>query len=355
MAPAAGPAAAGATGAPGPRPAPPGGARPGRRVTLPMWALHAQLLACPDCRAPLAPPAREAACSGCGRVLDLRGPVLRLLPRRDMPRAEARTLKSFERQWRSYGRLRRIFGKDPHAMGANLVGARMGTHIDRAWYAGRRVLDAGCGHGRYLRAFAALGAEVVGLDAGRGPELAGVPLDDPRISVVQGSVLSTPLRDASFDLVFCDGVIHHTPDPHAAYLELARLVKPGGALYVWVYPREGALREGVFGAARALSTRLPGGAMRTLAFMLAPLTLGVRSYSGTTLARATWQECAQVVHDWLAPPLQSHHDFEELAGWAHEAGLGEVERLPVPTGATAWRPAQAPAARERLRPVARVG
>jgi SAM-dependent methyltransferase len=247
-------------------------------------------------------------------------------------------VRAFERQWRRYGRLRRLFGKDPAAMRANLVGARMGSRIDVAWYRGRTVLDAGCGHGRYLRAFADLGARVVGLDLGRGPEEAGAPWAEPAVAVVQGSVLAPPFRPGSFDLVFSDGVIHHTPDARAAYLALARLVRPGGALYVWVYPPEGALRETFFRAARTVTTRLPGFAVRLLSFVLAPLTLFVRSYSGTTFGRATWAECAQVVHDWLAPPLQSHHAFGEVAGWATEAGLVDVERLPIPTGVTAWRP-----------------
>ena len=82
--------------------------------------------------------------------------------------------------------------------------------------------------------------------------------------------------------------------------------------------------------------------MRWLSFALAPLTLGVRSYSGTTFGRATWAECAQVVHDWLAPPLQSHHTYEEVAGWAARAGLTRMERLPIPVGLTAWKPEVAP-------------
>ena len=223
-------------------------------------------------------------------------------------------------------------------MAANLTGARLSRRIDAGWYRGRRVLDAGCGHGRYLAAFAALGADVVGLDAGNGPEEAGVPVDRDDLAVVQGSVLRLPFRDGTFDLAFCDGVIHHTPDPAGAYAELARVVRPGGAVYVWVYPREGALREASFAAARSVTTRLPGPVMRWLAFALAPLTLGVRSYSGTRFGRATWAECAQVVHDWLAPPLQSHHGYEEVAGWAAAAGLTCMERLPIPTGLTAWRP-----------------
>ena len=305
------------------------------------------LLACPDCGAALR---REAAeprlrCPGGhgpaegGGFLE-EGGIPRLLPEAQRGADEARTVEAFERQWRSYGGLKRIFGKDPEAMAANLVGARMGRHIDRAWYQGKRVLDAGCGHGRYLEAFAAMGAEVVGLDIGRGPEAAGVPLDDPRIAVVQGSVLAPPFREASFDLVFSDGVIHHTPDAAGAYQALARLVKPGGALYVWVYPREGGLREGIFETARAVTTRLPGTGVRIVSFALAPLTAFVRSYSGTSFGRATWAECAQVVHDWLAPPLQTHHTWEEVRGWAAAAGLVDPESLPIPTGITAWKPSR---------------
>ena len=82
---------------------------------------------------------------------------------------------------------------------------------------------------------------------------------------------------------------------------------------------------------------LPGFAVRWLSYALAPLTLFVRPYSGTRLGKASWAECAQVVHDWIAPPLQSHHTFAEVAGWAREAGLVNPEELPVPTGITAWR------------------
>jgi SAM-dependent methyltransferase len=274
--------------------------------------------------------------------------VPRLLAAPALPPPARRTIAAFDRQWRAYGGLRRLFGKDPRAMAANLVGPRLSRNIDASWYPGRLVLDAGCGHGRYLAAFASLGARVVGVDAG-----AALRSPDPgTLPVIQASVLALPFAESTFDLVFCDGVIHHTPDPAAAFAELARVVRPGGALYVWVYPLEAPLREALFGAVRALTTRLPGPAVRTLSFALAPLTLGVRSYSGTRFGRATWAECAQVVHDWLAPPLQSHHDYAEVAGWAGRAGLRPLERLPVPTGITAWKPkaGEAPAVLPAPRP-----
>jgi len=312
-------------------------------------------LACPRCRAPLGleeeGPSEgggagegalrdgRLACRSCARTYAIQHGIPRLLSDEAPPAADAAsTRRAFERQWRHYHRLGRIFGKDPAAMARNLVNERMGARIREGWYPGRWVLDAGCGHGRYLSRFAALGATAVGVDVGRGPEAAGVPLNDPRIHVVQGDVLRLPFADASFDLAFCDGVLHHTPDPRRGFSELCRVVKPGGAVYVWLYPREGALREAVFGAARFVTTRLPGPALHILCFAVAPLTAGVRSYSGTKFPRATWGECAQVVHDWLAPRLQSHHTFAEVAGWAAEDGMGDVEELPVPVGAVAWKP-----------------
>ena len=92
-----------------------------------MWALKAGLLACPRCRAPLGSQPGLAACSGCGLPVDLRGPVARLLPPGALPGPERRTVAAFERQWRSYGRLRRLFGKDPASLAQNLVVPRMNS------------------------------------------------------------------------------------------------------------------------------------------------------------------------------------------------------------------------------------
>jgi SAM-dependent methyltransferase len=316
-----------------------------------VFAALVPLLASPDTKEPLrivSPAAGEASAdplkaavleTPSGRRHEVRGFVPRLLPAGAPPAAADATRRAFERQWRHYGRLPRLFGKDPARMRDNLVGARMGGRIDAAWYRGKTVLDAGCGHGRYLGAFAALGATAVGVDVGTGPETAGVPTDDPRIHVVQGDVTALPFRDGAFDLAFCDGVLHHTPDPRRGFAELARVVRPGGAVYVWLYPREGAARETFFGAARAVTTRMPGPVVRGLCFAIAPLTAGVRSYSGTKFPRATWGECAQVVHDWLAPPLQSHHTQDELFRWAREEGLVDAVPHPIPVGLTAWKPA----------------
>ncbi|MEQ8765551.1 MAG: methyltransferase domain-containing protein [Planctomycetota bacterium] len=251
---------------------------------------------------------------------------------------EAQTRRRFEYQWRRWGREERIFGKTPEEMRANLVSDRIGSSIDASFYPGKTVLDAGAGHGRYLRELAALGAKtIVGLDLGRGIGFDREG-DPPSVLRVRGDLRHPPLAPQSFDLVFCDGVVHHTPDARQAVSALARLVRPGGYLYLWVYPRGSVLWESVHRAGRAVTTRLPNPVLGGLCTALVPLLSVVPTYSQTRLGRASWQQCAQVVWDWLSPPYQSHHSFEEVQGWLEAEGFEGCERLPVPTGIIARRP-----------------
>ncbi len=102
----------------------------------------------------------------------------------------------------------------------------------------KRVLDAGCGGGRYAVAWRLLGAgNVVGLD---GSEIA---ITDARKRITEaktdavefehGDVLDLPFADNSFDIVFSNGVLHHTTDWRRGVNELLRVLKPGG--FGWLY------------------------------------------------------------------------------------------------------------------------
>lgn len=97
---------------------------------------------------------------------------------------------------------------------------------------GLRLLDAGCGTGRRLRACAA--ASVVGVDLS--PEMieAGIGLGEPypHIRTLVGDVRRLPLPDAGFDVLWCRLVIGHLPDYPAAYAELARVAAPGAVVIV---------------------------------------------------------------------------------------------------------------------------
>jgi SAM-dependent methyltransferase len=97
--------------------------------------------------------------------------------------------------------------------------------------ANARILDAGCGSGRFMVELARRGTVI------------GVELSDTSVALAQrraigeviaGSVLEMPFPDASFDLAVSLDVIEHLEDDLAALRELRRTVAPGGALLVTV-------------------------------------------------------------------------------------------------------------------------
>jgi SAM-dependent methyltransferase len=92
--------------------------------------------------------------------------------------------------------------------------------------AGRLVLDAGAGTGLAGDALVAAGARPVALDVSP-PMLRAVPGGRPRLA---GSVLALPLRDGAVDDAVAAFVLNHVHTPVDALTELARVVRPGGAV-----------------------------------------------------------------------------------------------------------------------------
>ncbi len=109
--------------------------------------------------------------------------------------------------------------------------------IDRhAGLEGKRVVDVGCGGGILSEAMAARGAEVVGIDAGKAPLTvarlhaleSGIELDY-RQTTAEALAGEEP---ESFDIVTCMEMLEHVPDPASVVTALARLVKPGGHVFL---------------------------------------------------------------------------------------------------------------------------
>jgi ubiquinone/menaquinone biosynthesis C-methylase UbiE len=103
---------------------------------------------------------------------------------------------------------------------------------------GRDVLEVGCGLGTDGINFARAGAAYTGIDlteasielVRRRFEIEGLNAD---LKVADAE--SLPFTDASFDLVYSHGVLHHTPDTERAIDELYRVLRPGGVAMVMLY------------------------------------------------------------------------------------------------------------------------
>jgi SAM-dependent methyltransferase len=131
-----------------------------------------------------------------------------------------------------------------------------------AWrgLAGRRLLDAGCGGGRYSVAWWLLGAKrVTGVDISpRNIATARRRVEEAAISgveFVEGDVLALPFPDEEFDGVFSNGVLHHTTDWRRGVAELVRVLKPGGWGWLYLIEAPGGLHWEMIEIMRAIMAR----------------------------------------------------------------------------------------------------
>lgn len=149
--------------------------------------------------------------------------------------------------------------------------------------AGARLLDAGCGAGGYVEAYAAAGADACGLefDAAKVAAWASAHPGDSRVQ--QGDLARQPYADASFDVVVLNEVLEHVPDEVTVLREIARVLVPGGVLLVFSPNRRYPFETHGAHSQRTGSFIAP---IRTLGLPYLPLTLANRLVRPT--ARNYW-------------------------------------------------------------------
>ena len=114
---------------------------------------------------------------------------------------------------------------------------------------GQDVLEVGVGLGTDLVRFARAGARVAGVDltsAAVEAARARVGLEGLEADLRVADAEALPFDDASFDLVYCYGVLHHTPDARQAVEELRRVLRPAGEARVMLYSRRSWLALGAW-------------------------------------------------------------------------------------------------------------
>ena len=116
-------------------------------------------------------------------------------------------------------------------------------------WAGRDVLEIGCGLGIDTARFARAGANVTAIDLTD----AGVALTHRLLDLEQlageamvANAERLPFADERFDLVYSWGVLHHTPNIRAAVDEVRRVLRPGGEARVMLYSRHSLFSTAVW-------------------------------------------------------------------------------------------------------------
>jgi SAM-dependent methyltransferase len=307
------------------------------------------LLLCPDCQSAFELHAESVdgvevmegrlECSHCHVRFPIRRGVPRILPQ-ELSREKQATAAAFGYEWTHYN---------------TLTDADHDEFLD--WikpltpdsFRGNAVLDGGCGKGRHIFLAAKFGArEVVGVDLSDAVDSA---FQNNRhltnVHVVQADIFRLPFKNP-FDLAYSIGVLHHLPDPKQGFLALAKHVRPGGRLAVWVYGKEGNrwIEHFVDPFRIHFTSKLPKGITQAVSFAFAvPLYLALKlvyqpierrpgmaryknwlpyadylcAISGYAFAENFWN-----VFDHLVAPTAFYHSRTEIEGWFSEARMMQI-------------------------------
>jgi SAM-dependent methyltransferase len=294
-------------------------------------------LICPDCARPLRQEPDAFTCDA-----GHRHPIVDGIPRFVASEDYA---GSFGYEWMRH-RHTQVDSRSGLSASRDTFAAKVGLGRDEL--DSRLVLDVGVGSGRFAEIAADHGARVVGVDLSRAVEAAAENLGD-RALVAQADLFHLPFPDATFDVVYSIGVLHHTPDTAAAVRAIARLVKPGGILAVWVYSRSRRYR--MADLYRLATTRMADRTLYRLCRVLARLyplqRLPVVGRPLRFLVPVSGEPDSEWrvldTFDWYAPHYQWKHTAPEVAGWFHDLGFERVEVLGFPVAVRGRRPAAADA------------
>ena len=223
------------------------------------------------------------------------------------------------------------------------------------------VLDAGCGAG--FSALELFGSRLhhvryVGMDISTAVEVAAQRFAERGRpgAFLQADLSEPPFAEQSLDVVFSEGVLHHTDSTEVALKRLASLLRPGGRFLFYVYRRKGPIREFTDDYLRE---RLQELAPEEAWQRLLPLTklgkalgdlhvevevpedvdlLGIPAGRVDIQRLFYWhvlkayhrdeydlEELNHINYDWYAPRNAHRQSPEEVRRWSAEAGL-EIER-----------------------------
>jgi SAM-dependent methyltransferase len=178
------------------------------------------------------------------------------------------------------------------------------------------VLEVGCGTGQLTNFLGISCRHVVGTDICLNSLRLGEAFRKEhglsRARFMQMNLFRPAFAQEQFDVVLCNGVLHHTADPYGGFRSIASLVKPGGYIVIGLYNTYGRL----FTDFRRQVFKLIGGRAKWVDPIL-------RQPGMSGEKRRAW------FADQYQHPHESKHTFGEVLQWFDETGFDFVRGIPA--------------------------
>ena len=264
------------------------------------------LLACPDCGGPL-----DAAftCARCGTAW----PAPEGIPALRMA-GDARTERV-----RLFYEAAPFPGYPPRDslawLRARAERSRFARLLDSSIAGGARIAEIGCGTGQMSLYLARADRTVVALDLSRAALRLGAAAAKRYgvgpVLFVEADVSHLPLRPEAFDVVYCSGVLHHTPDPAAAFRRILPAIRPGGMVVV-----------GLYNCFARVPLRLRRAIARLTGFRWIPGDPVLRDRDAEPARREAW------IRDQYRHPEEHRHSVSEVRRWFAASGIEYLRSYP---------------------------
>ncbi len=240
-------------------------------------------------------------------------------------------LKSFSEEWN-------IFDYDDDKTWGWKIDERKKVFIDdmgleSAQLKGKLLLDAGCGNGSMTSALSDFGMEVIGFDIHMGLGKAHenktkFAKNGNQIHFVQGNLFSPPFKKESFDLIYCSGVIHHTPNSRETFEKILPLTKKDGRAYFWVYKKRGLPVRIFTKSGRWLNKHLSLKSMYKLCLLLSPFYKVAANVLSSLhimeFRKRTSREITLDLFDAFTPRFNHVHHPSEVISWFSEHNFSNI-------------------------------
>jgi SAM-dependent methyltransferase len=264
------------------------------------------LLACPSCRGALS---NDLACTDCGKAW--RAPDG--IPQLRLP-VEGQTEV-----------VRQFYNEAPfpgYPPNDSLTWLR--TRAERSAFA--RLLDAsiagdasiveiGGGTGQMSLYLARADRTVIGCDLSGGALSLGASAARrwgvDKVRFVECDLTNLPLREGAFDVVYCSGVLHHTPDPRASFRAISQAVRPGGMIVI-----------GLYNLYARIPLRLRRVVARLTNYRWIPFDPVLRDRKAEPARREAW------LRDQYRHPEEHSHSVAEVRKWFAENGIDYISTYP---------------------------